>query len=174
VNEALISPAYLQEQKRLHAEPRGYGQRGRKWADTVVYVARKYRCVTLLDYGCGQGSLAAALAPQLMMAEYDPAIPGKDALPDQADLVCCTDVLEHIEPDRVGAVLDHLTSLAQLVIFVVISLVETAKVLSDGRQAHINLHDVGWWIDQFAERGWGVQHEFNIKPEKQWAAVLTR
>ena len=31
--------------------------------------------------------------------EYDPAIPGKDSLPEPADIVVCSDVLEHIEPN---------------------------------------------------------------------------
>jgi hypothetical protein len=81
-------------------------------------------------------------------------------------------VLEHVEPDKIEAVLDHLASLVRKSLFVVISLVETAKTLSDGRQAHILLREPEWWRSQFARRGFVVIDELNVKPEKQWAAVL--
>lgn len=177
--EKLISPAYLQEQKRLHAEPRGYGQRGGKWCQQVSAFAWEFGYQTVLDYGCGQGSLAY----QLRLAsrfkaenifEYDPAIPGKDTLPEPADLVVATDVLEHVEPDRIWFVLQHLASLTKCACFVVISLVETAKTLSDGQQAHILLRSVEWWKAQFAENGLLVSRELSVKPEKQWCALLVK
>jgi 2-polyprenyl-3-methyl-5-hydroxy-6-metoxy-1,4-benzoquinol methylase len=175
--ELLISPEYLLEQQRLHSEPRGYGQRGRKWADTVLARMLSYGCVSVLDYGCGTGSLKIDLLskmPQLDVREYDPAIPFKRSLPDPVDLVVCTDVLEHVEGDKIDAVLTHLSLLAHKVIFVVISLVPTAKTLSDGQQAHISLHSVDWWREKFEALHWRVVQELNVKPEKQWAAVLTR
>ena len=171
--DGLISEAYRAEQVRLHADPRGYGGRGRKWADTVREVARTYGCVSMLDYGCGQGSLAVALAGSgLQVAEYDPAVAGKDAPPAPADLVVCTDVLEHVEPERIWAVVGHLTSLSAKALFVVVSLVETAKTLSDGRQAHILLRSPEWWRELTAAHGLLLARELAVKPEKQWAAVL--
>lgn len=173
--DQLISPDYLQEQIRLHDSPRGYGGRGKKWSTQVNALAWTYDCQSILDYGCGEGSLAVFLLIAKRASdirEYDPAIPGKDALPDPADLVVCTDVLEHVEPDRIDAVLTHLCGLARKVLFVVISLVETAKTLSDGRQAHILLKDPAWWRAAFDARGFDVRDELQVKPEKQWAAVL--
>lgn len=170
-----ISEGYLAEQRRLHAAPRGYGQRGSKWADTVVELVRTHRARTILDYGCGQGSLGVALrGRRLELDEYDPAIPGKDALPEPADLVVCTDVLEHVESDRIWHVLEHLASLTRRVAFVVVSLVPTAKTLSDGRHAHILLRSVEWWRTQCRAHGFTIHEERPIKPEKQWVAVLTR
>src|SRR5687768_6509249 len=96
----LISPAYVDMQRLLHAAPRGYGGRGEKWAGIVLQVAMAYKATSILDYGCGQGSLARVLRAQdlgpIRVDEYDPAIPGKDHLLEFADLVNCTDVLEHI------------------------------------------------------------------------------
>lgn len=171
--DTLISDAYRAEQQRLHADPRGYGGRGRKWADTVRDIARTYGCASILDYGCGQGSLAVALADSgLDVREYDPAVAGKDAAPAPADLVVCTDVLEHVEPDRIWAVVGHLASLSGKALFLVVSLVETAKTLSDGRQAHILLHTPAWWREMVGAHGCLVARELAIKPEKQWVAVL--
>lgn len=171
----LISVDYRHEQMRLHAAPRGYGQRGHKWSSKVNELAWVHGCVSVLDYGCGQGKLGESL--QLAgrvtdLREYDPAIEGKEALPVPADLVVCTDVLEHIEADKIGAVLTHLCALPRKVLFVVISLVETAKQLSDGRQAHILLRSPEWWLEQFERRGFQVLQTPLVKPEKQWVAVL--
>lgn len=174
--DTLISPAYVAEQRRLHAQPRGYGQRGNKWSTQVMTIAWTHNCESILDYGCGQGSLGEALRLSERwedIREYDPAIPGKDALPMRADLVVCTDVMEHVEPEKLEAVLRHLTSLADAVLFVVVSIVETAKTLSDGRQAHILLRSPEWWRTRFHALGWVVE-ELPIKPEKQWVAILTR
>lgn len=186
----LISADYLEEQRRLHAAPRGYGGRGSKWAPTVLEVMREFGCATMLDYGCGQGSLVRtlqALPTHLVQSkqqvcdlyEYDPAIPGKDAPPTQRfDLVVCTDVLEHIESTKIDAVMRHLSDLTARALFAVVSLVPTAKTLSDGQQAHILLRSVDWWKYQFDE------HDFKLsrtvvgrdpkKDHKQFAAVFVR
>jgi 2-polyprenyl-3-methyl-5-hydroxy-6-metoxy-1,4-benzoquinol methylase len=176
----LISPEYLQEQCRLHAEPRGYGQRGHKWSAKVNEIIWVHQCASVLDYGCGQGSLVQSLRLTgrkvngvfVEYQEYDPAIPEKDLLPAPADLVICTDVLEHVEDDKIGAVLAHLCGLVRKRLFVVISLVETAKTLSDGRQAHILLRSPDWWRNEFERRGMQILQEPQIKPEKQWVALL--
>lgn len=161
-------------QRTLHANPRGYGQRGRKWADTVHALATTHDAASVLDYGCGQGSLAQALRgrPGLTrVQEYDPAIAGKDDLPGFADMVVCTDVMEHVEPDRIATVIAHLSLLTRKVLFLVISLVPTAKTLSDGRQAHISLHDVAFWRAAFGD-GFDLVEELPIRAEKQWVVVL--
>jgi 2-polyprenyl-3-methyl-5-hydroxy-6-metoxy-1,4-benzoquinol methylase len=172
---ALITPGYLWEQKRLHAEPRGYGQRGRKWAAEVVALASAYRCASVLDYGCGAGSLGEVLRTvpgRLEVREYDPAIPGKDGIPTAAaDLVVCTDVLEHVEAATLPAVLAHLEAVTGRVLFVVISLVPTAKTLSTGEQAHITLRPVAWWRAALEGAGFAVVEELPIRPDKQWVAV---
>jgi 2-polyprenyl-3-methyl-5-hydroxy-6-metoxy-1,4-benzoquinol methylase len=170
----LITPEYREEQARLHAQPNGYGGKGRKWAPTVAEIAKVHGCRSVLDYGCGQGSLALALraAGWSDVREYDPAVPGKDALPAAADLVVCTDVLEHIEPVHMWSVLQHVRALSTKACFVVISLVETAKRLSDGRQAHISLHSRDHWVGVMGAHGFVVASEVPVKPEKQWCAVL--
>jgi hypothetical protein len=179
----LISPEYLAEQRRLHAMANGYGGNGRKWASTVLRVATEYDCWSVLDYGCGQGSLARALQQdgRLSVREYDPAIDGKDARPSFADLVCCTDVLEHIEHDKLPAVLAHIRSLARKVVFFVVALDSSGKTLSDGRNAHLIQEAPLWWADRVVEAGFTVasvspdQLEIRLKPQKRfrrWVAVV--
>jgi 2-polyprenyl-3-methyl-5-hydroxy-6-metoxy-1,4-benzoquinol methylase len=171
----LISDSYLEEQRRLHADPRGYGGKGRKWAMFVDNAGFHYHLSQILDYGCGQGSLATTLRAMGWehVTEYDPAIAGKDSPPEPADLVVCTDVLEHIEPDKLDAVLDHLAALSRRALFVVISLVPTAKTLADGRQAHISLHPAAFWAERL-EQHFRVVEILAVKPDKQWVALLLK
>jgi 2-polyprenyl-3-methyl-5-hydroxy-6-metoxy-1,4-benzoquinol methylase len=180
--DELISEDYLREQELLHAAPRGYGGRGSKWSPVVDELLRKYQCRSMLDYGCGQGSLVRTLSnefrykPEVAFREYDPAIPGKSEVPTApADLVVCTDVLEHIESDKIFAVMQHLSKLTGRLLFAVISLVPTGKTLSDGRQAHILIRSVDWWKYQFDEAGLAlaktVKGRDPKKDHKQFAAV---
>jgi hypothetical protein len=176
----LISPAYLDMQRQLHAAPRGYGQRGHKWADVVCALIAEYRATSVLDYGCGQGALGRALReralPGVRIAEYDPAIAGKDALPTFADLVVATDVLEHIEPDRLDAVLGHLRMLTRKALWLVVSTCETAKILADGRNAHLIVQPGIWWRTRLEACGFTVlppPASARTKPDKEWIAVVT-
>jgi len=146
----LISPGYRDLQRALHADPRGYGGKGDRWAPAVRDMVARLGATSVLDYGCGAGSLKRALRPlcdsAVRIDEYDVAIPGKDGLPSFADLVVCTDVLEHIEPDRLSMVLTHLHLLARKAVFAVIALRPANKVLADGRNAHLIIESADWWI----------------------------
>lgn len=174
----LISDAYLEEQRILHDAPRGYGARGLKWGRVVGDFAKRRRVTSILDYGCGQGSLARSLW-ELKIDEYDPAIPGKDEPPTKRyDMVVCTDVLEHIESDKIDAVATHLFGLAERYALVVVSLVPTAKTLSDGRQAHILLRSREWWMTLFESHGFMLRAPLRSpdprKADKELAVLLKR
>ena len=182
----LISRDYLAEQVRLHAHPQGYGGKGRKWAATVRALARAQGCTSVLDYGCGQGSLARALEGSgLACRDYDPAIPGKDTRPSFADLVVCTDVLEHVERDCLSAVLAHLRALARQAVLLVVALDPANKTLTDGRNAHLILESAAWWAEQVARAGLRVAPDGLAslplpvaygdpsKRAKRWIAVAT-
>lgn len=176
----LISPSYLEMQRILHAAPRGYGGRGDKWAGVVLQVALQFQATSILDYGCGGGTLAKVLRSHQLGAiridEYDPAIPGKDGAPDFADLVNVTDVLEHIELEKLPAVLAHIRMLARKAVFVVISTKESNKILADGRNAHILIRPARWWKARLRKSGFEIHRPPSIVrtvPEKEWAGVLT-
>jgi len=176
----LISPRYREQQRVLHARPQGYGGKGHKWAPVVRALVTEYQAYSVLDYGCGQGSLVRALAdprlPGVRLDEYDPAIPGKDMLPSFADLVVCTDVLEHVEPELLASVLSHLRMLARKAVWLVVSTRETAKVLDDDRNAHLTVHPGTWWVARCLTAGFAlrpVPAEARQRPDKEWMAVLT-
>jgi hypothetical protein len=155
----LISTAYQDQQATLHRSPEGYGDKGDKWADAVRDLLVRRDAFSVLDYGCGQGTLARALGaiPGVRVSEYDPAIPGKSGMPSFADLVVCTDVLEHVEPDKLTSVLAHLKLLARSAVFVVVSTRPAVRTLADGRNAHLIVQPAAWWMETFAAAGFSVE-----------------
>lgn len=177
----LISPRYREEQSRLHARPGGYGGKGDKWAVGVAGLVARFQATSVLDYGCGQGALKKALRPlvanDVRIDEYDPAIPGKDSRPTFADLLVCTDVLEHVEPDRLGTVLRHLDVLARKALFLVIATRPSNKTLSDGRNAHLIIQPDKWWEKTLSAAGFNCEPGPSSpleKPSREYVTVITR
>lgn len=141
----LISAQYRALNAQLHHDNLAYGVGGGKHAPVVIQIAEKMPTRSILDYGCGKGYLAKAIPFPIW--EYDPAIPGKDASPRPADLVVCTDVLEHIEPELIGFVLGDMQRCVRKVGYFVIHTGPSSKQLSDGRNAHLIQRPVAWWTD---------------------------
>ncbi len=155
--DELSSPAYRDLLSQKHGA-KHWGGAGKSWAPVVAEFAERLGARTILDYGCGRGTLAPAL-PAWTVAEYDPGIAGKDALPAPADLIACTDVLEHIEPDRLDRVLDHIGQLMVKGAFLLIALSPSKVTLADGRNAHLIVEPAAWWIAKLRARGWNIKTE---------------
>lgn len=149
-----ISPEYRELNLQLHRSNPDYGRAAHAIAPMVVHLAKETNAHTLLDYGCGKGTLrpaVLALAPDLEVAEYDPAMPGKDADPEPVDVVVCIDVLEHIEPACLDDVLTHIQSLGKGGAFFIVDTVPAQKTLADGRNAHLIVEDLEWWRDTLSK-----------------------
>jgi hypothetical protein len=143
--EQRITSAYADLNRQLHSERVDYGAIGHRHADSVRGIAQVYGIKSLLDYGCGKQTLLETL--RLPWARgYDPCVPGLDGEPQPADLVVCTDTLEHVEPECIEAVLDHIKSLARRLVFVNISLRAAKKTLPDGRNTHLIIQPSAWWM----------------------------
>jgi Protein of unknown function DUF115/Methyltransferase domain len=148
IKEPLISPAYAALNAQLHHDHVAYGVGGGKYAPEILKIAERIKTHSILDYGCGKGYLAKAIPFPIW--EYDPAIPGKQDSPRAADIVVCTDVLEHIEPERLGFVLDDLRRCVKQIGYFVIHTGPARKTLADGRNAHLIQQGVEWWSAQLS------------------------
>jgi len=160
----LISEEYRELNRQLHEQNPGYGG-GYKWAEFI----KKFSDGTILDYGCGKGKLSSLL-PDLEIVEYDPAIKGKDALPEPADTVVCVDVIEHVEPEYLDDVLKHLISLTKKKLLLVIACRPGNKYLPDGRLAHLIVKDEEWWKNKLKEHGDFMP--FPPKSKRELAVVM--
>lgn len=150
----LISESYKAEQQRLH-ETGVYGTAGAHYAPIVSEIINRLEVSHLLDYGCGSNlSLAKALKIKQRMTyqAYDPGVEKFSSAPVPAQMVACVDVLEHIEPEHLDAVLDHLQQLTEGVLFASIHTGPAMKTLSDGRNAHLTQQPMQWWLPKLWER----------------------
>lgn len=147
----LITPEYAKLNADLHASNPHYGTSSARWADIVRKLASGIGTSDILDYGCGKQRLQAAL-PEIPLKHYDPAIAGLDSRPSPADVVICTDVLEHVEPELIDGVLDDLARLTKRVGFFNIATRPAVKFIADGRNAHLIQQPMSWWIGKLEQR----------------------
>lgn len=158
--DKLISPEYRDLITKKH-DDRPWGGTGASWLPTLGPILAQYDpspenpCI-VLDYGCGRGTLKPALEkemPFVMVDEYDPGVRGKDEVPNgQYDYVICTDVLEHVEEDKLEGVLGHIAKLSKFGCFLVIVYTPSKSSLPDGRNTHITQKPESWWRERLNKK----------------------
>jgi hypothetical protein len=168
----LITEDYRRMQEQLHQNPK-YGMASVQYAPLVAEVLNLVGASELLDYGAGKGRLGDTLkgiVPRpLTIHHYDPAMPQWAQTPAPCRFVACIDVLEHIEPDLLDNVLDDL---ARVTVGVGVFTVHTgaaAKVLPDGRNAHLIQKPPRWWLPKLLDRF--ELMTFNAMPNGFWVGV---
>lgn len=148
-----ISEEYRKIQQELHLDP-NYGVASLSFAPIVAELIRKGSIKTVSDYGAGKKNLLVGLRqagiPSLTYKPYDPAFPEYGPA-QNADLVCCIDVLEHIEPDRLDNVLKELGTLVTQFGFFSVHMGPASKTLSDGRNAHLTQQPSSWWLPKLCQ-----------------------
>lgn len=176
-----ISKDYLRLNKELHKSPQGFGGGGARHVAAILQLAEQTGAKTLLDYGAGQCKLSKALkdgSPPFFesMQDYDPAIIGISESPRPADLVACTDVLEHIEPAYLDNVLQELFELTRKSCYLEIATRPANKTLPDGRNAHLIVEGEAFWMEKLSRFNWEmtvdrVIHEGKTPPLR---AIIVR
>jgi hypothetical protein len=169
----LYTPEYAAEQRRLHTEQAAYGSRGFYWAYLAAGIAQLEQCKTVLDYGCGKGTIGNSFreAGLHVVSDYDPAIPGKDKPATPADLVVAVDVMEHIEPDCLPAVMFDLARVTRKILFVAISTIPSKRTMSDGRNTHLIVEGYDWWRAQFEGVGFKVRRVWKTAMQ-EWVCMM--
>lgn len=152
----LISEEYRKSQEHLHATT-NYGTAAQHYGPLVSQIVDNLEITHLLDYGCGSRmSLLKTLKVKgkLTYQGYDPGAGREDLAspPVPAQMVVCIDVLEHIEPDYLENVLNHLAELTEMVGFFSVHCGPAVKVLPDGRNAHLTQQPPEWWLPKIMER----------------------
>lgn len=140
--------AELIEQYRQIHEKKTYGRSSEILIGVVqrhIYEIGPVR--RILDYGCGRSRLVDWLA-KIHDAEalrYDPAIADYAEPPKgKADLVICTDVMEHIPEDNIAKFVADIRSYSDNVFFN-ISCRKAVEVLPNGENAHCTVRPARWW-----------------------------
>ena len=169
-----ISAEYLAQQKLVHQNP-NYGVASLQYAPLVIEVADKIKAKSISDYGAGKCNLRKKLHElgkiEFQYFPYDPAFP-EYGPPKKADLVCCIDVLEHVEPLYLDAVLDDLKQITVKVGLFTVHTGPAIKRLSDGRNAHLIQEPASWWLPPLCKR-FEIAHLQRI-PDGFWIVVEPR
>ncbi len=143
-----ITENYLNLQSELHKNP-NYGIASLSFAPIVADIIKHSSVKSVSDYGAGKKNLLVGLAKaginNIDYFPYDPVFP-EYGTPKSASLVCCIDVLEHVEPEKLDAVINELASITTELGFFSIHMGPAGKILADGRNAHLIQKPSSWWL----------------------------
>jgi hypothetical protein len=146
----LISTEYRKLNEQLHRDMPSWGS-----DHTGTWMAPFLRgVIRVLDYGAGKGNFHIQ---GIDFRRYDPGIPEYAAAPDPADAVICNKVMEHVEPECVDAVLDHIRLLARQMVLFKISTFDSKILMADGASPHRTVMPSDWWVEKLISR-WGLLH----------------
>lgn len=123
---------------------------------------------TIIDFGCGTGRAALALAQaghKVILVDFADNCRDEEALslpflewdlslpcPLRAKYGLCTDVMEHIPPEQVDVVLANIMGSAENVFFQ-ISLVDDVCGALIGQPLHLSVHPYEWWLERLERHG---------------------
>ena len=176
----MISADYSALLTEKHSTDAEWGASGPKFADRVIPLIMQTESGTVIDYGCGKGALADVINSQLGLEPvlYDPGIPAHANPPkDPADIVICTDVLEHVEPELLDNVLEHIAHLTKKAAYLIIHTGDCGHKLPDGRAAHLIQQPRGWWEAVLLESSFAEYFEFSFSPTdnpNRFEVIMTR
>lgn len=163
-NDTIGPSAEYQEQLRKEHDGSKWGSTGGRYsgADIVDVLHDRRYLETVLDFGAGKGTLGeyvqGNLHREIKWHDYDPGMVDIDVMPSgQFDCVVSSDVLEHVEPERLMDTLETLASKAKKVIITDIACYPTGKVFGEGpyigQDMHLSIHEPIWWREQFDKLG---------------------
>lgn len=149
---------------------------GEEVADTFVKLAKITKDDIVIDFGCGTGRGAKRIHDltgcDMLLLDFtsnslDESIKGgdwytflrRDLTGDpgmQSKFGFCTDVMEHISPEQVDAVIQNVMNASERVFFQ-ISLIDDVCGALIGQHLHLSVHPFGWWLNKFRELGYSVE-----------------
>ena len=148
-----ISEDYLKLQKELHLNP-NCGVASLEFAPLVAQLAKQTNIQSISDYVAEKKRLLEGLInigfyPKKYYP-FDPSFP-EYGEPQKADLVCCIDVLEHIEPTKLDLVLDEIATITTGLGFFTVHMGPAGKILSDGRNVHLIQKPTSFWLPKLCQ-----------------------
>lgn len=146
----------IEQYKEMHKDENLYaGSALTIHKDNIRQFLPQNKIESILDYGCGKAiqyykeNIHETHFYGIMPSLYDPAVEEYSVLPQgKFDAVICTDVLEHVEEEHVQEVIAKIYSKADKFVYLGICNILADSFLPDGRNAHVTLHNIDWWVEQ--------------------------
>ena len=146
---------YIDLHRELHESPTKFtGKSLRAWIEEIDQLMITHDCKNILDYGCGKARFWPAHWLEKIQG-YDPAVENFSEEPRPADMVVCTDVMEHIPESSIDDTLKHINSLSNKWIFFVIDTKKAIKKFKNGENCHVTIKPPIWWqtkLNEFCTR----------------------
>ena len=145
-----------QQYEIMHAAGKFRGGLDEDLIEAITRLVKDHKATTLLDYGSGKGrqygdELNNHQNWGILPKCYDPGYEPFAKKPTGTfDGVICTDVAEHIPPDKVQWFLKDVADYANKFVMFCISTVPAAKHLPDARNCHLSVHGPDWWTARIA------------------------
>jgi len=152
--EKLISKEYKEKIIHLHENSRWGYAFGKKIPSMIYKYMALSQANSLLDYGSGYGEFKKQMDNQYPNAkfnihEYEPGIIRKDEDPPTCDATICFDVLEHVEPNKIDNVLQHMYDKTNKWAYVIICTIPSNSTFPDGQNLHLLVREANWWLEKF-------------------------
>lgn len=149
----LISEGYREQNAQLHATG-DFGKKAPVYFPLLRDLIDAMNPKSIIDYGSGthrwiEEEFGRTSRP---VHSYDPCVEGLTERPPVSDLLVSIDVLEHIEPEYLDAVLDDMRSLTKRGAFLTVAIKPAKKTLPDGRNAHLIVQPTTWWLPKLMSR----------------------
>lgn len=163
-NDTIGPSAEYEKQLRLEHAGSKWGSTGARYSGARILdlLRERSQITSVLDFGAGKQSLGRFIKENLgrdiEWVDYDPGIPDIAHLPARRfDCVVSTDVLEHVEPQRLVDTLRTLEGLTGQVLISDIACYPTGKVFGEGpyigKDMHLIVEDPSWWRTMFLTIG---------------------
>tara|TARA_R110002124_G_scaffold163888_1_gene331264 strand:+ start:310 stop:963 length:654 start_codon:yes stop_codon:yes gene_type:complete len=162
----------LEAYKELHKEESKFrGISLVPFAIDLYDLIRFNKCKSIIDYGCGKAIAYKENFKEIdpkkkipnftvplhkwwgvdELSLYDPGVPEHSKLPTKkADLVICTDVLEHIPEEDLDWVIREICRLSNSSVFINVSCMDALKTFTTGKykgeNVHVSVFDNEWWV----------------------------
>ena len=153
--EHLISNSYRKDIELIHNDKLWGGSNTSKTKFIYEY-ALEHNCTSILDYGAGKSDFKISLDSSypnhsFLVNEYEPGVPKLSHDPLTSDMTVCLDVLEHIEPEKLDNVLEHINQKTSKIFYFSACLVPSHGSFPDGRNLHLIVEDETFWLDKLSK-----------------------
>lgn len=172
-----ISKEYKDQLKVLHSKNK-MGKNSKRKIPKLFDMPdflKKYKPNSIIDYGCGSGSVVSFLSQNFKVVEgYDPCVEKYSNYPNKSyDVLVSMDVLEHIEPDLLDENLNAINKLFTKAAYLDIHTSASPVFLPDGRNAHLIQEQPDFWKKHILKNmDVKIVDEFWREPVKKGAKIL--